>query len=129
MNLTGDQVAWASYALRDLISRRRLGGHPIRPELIALFHYLDTSADGSESTTAGEQLGSDDLIDAFEAAEIMHRTPRWVTQIHADLDGVKIGRQWVFRRQTVAEYAEWVGCDGDRVPRVGRRAVSTRTPR
>lgn len=130
MNLTDDQVAWTLYALRDLISRRKLGGQPMNRELIALFNHLTTSANGSETSTARAQLEpQEDLIDTFEAAEILRCTPRWVTQIHADLDGVKIGRTWVFRRHTVTEYAEVKGTDGDRnrLPHPRSGAVPPRT--
>jgi hypothetical protein len=117
------------YALRDLISRRQLGGQPIRPELIALHHHLLTSVDGNETTAPSGQLTLDEeLIDTYEAAEILRCSTRRVTQIHTDLDGVKIGRTWVFRRQTVADYAEAKGDGrGDRHAATGRGGLSTRT--
>ena len=128
MNLSSEHVEWALYALRDLISRRRLGGQPIPRELVDLYRDLDNSADGSQTPTAARELPTEDLIDTSQAAGILGCTTRRVTQIHADLDGVKIARTWVFRRQTVVEYAQakGMGSDGNRILDVGCGAVPPR---
>jgi hypothetical protein len=126
LQLTQHQVEVALFAVNDMVTRKELKNSRWR-ELVELFDLLDAaSVNGTETHGAGEQFNLDSLIDTHEAAEILHCTTRRVTQIHADLDGVKIGRTWIFRRQTVAEYADakGVGGDSNRIPGVGRRAVS-----
>lgn len=96
----------ALYAVRDLITRRRLAGRPIPHEVLSLYAALDSaSLFGRESDTAPAQLG-DDFIGASEAAEIIGCSSRWVREIHADLDGRLVAGRWVFPRHVVVEYAQ-----------------------
>jgi hypothetical protein len=89
-----------------LVYRRNLAGTSIPQEITGLYRRLHTaSANGSESDSAAGELEREDLVDSVSAAKILECTPRWVTEIHADHDGKKIGRHWVFRRQTVVDYA------------------------
>lgn len=49
-----------------------------------------------------EELGH---ISTAEAAGILGCTPRTVIRLAADLDGHKLGRDWIFHRHKVIEYA------------------------
>jgi hypothetical protein len=112
--LSSLQLEAALYAVRDLISRRVLGGQPVREEIKNLYEQLiAASAHGTRSETAeGESIEEDDLIDTRQAAAIIGCSARWARRIHADLDGQKCGGRWVFRRQAVAEYAGLKGSRG-----------------
>jgi hypothetical protein len=132
MWLTAVQVEAVLYALRDLVSRRVLGGQPIRQEIQDLYEQLLAgSTHGTKNDPLCEELAPDDLIDTKEAATILGCSTRWVRRIHADLDGQSCGGRWVFRRQAVVEYAELKGVDGEgnRIPPAGSRAVSSRITR
>ena len=106
MNLTEDQVQMAIYAVRDLITRRTLGGQPIPHGFHAFPRQLATSAHGTESSTDGPPLTPDELIDTNEAATILNCSTRWVRHICNDLDGQNISGRWLFSRHNVVEYAE-----------------------
>ena len=117
----------ALYALHDHVSRRRLAGRGIPPEVLSLYERLQAPcASETENDSGAEQSELTDLIGTPEAAAILGCTTTRIKQIHADLDGVKVGRDWVFLRRNVAEYAMAKGVDGEgnRVPAVGGGAVS-----
>lgn len=106
MWLNETQVAAAVYAARDLVARRRLAGRPVPDQVAALLqHLLSTSEHGTQTSAPTAELDPEDLVDTGEAAEILGCTTRWVRQIRTDLDGQKVGAQWVFRRSIVVEYA------------------------
>lgn len=110
MWLSGPQLAAALYASRDLISRRILGGQPIPQGVKELNDDLvAASAQGTNNVAAEEQSIPDDLIDTNGAAVIVGCSARWIRHIAADLDGQRCGGRWIFRRATVAEYAEMKG--------------------
>lgn len=46
-----------------------------------------------------------DLIGVAEAADILGNSVQWVRRIAADLEGRRIGRDWIFQRRAVEEYA------------------------
>ena len=130
MWLSTAQIEVALYAVCDLISRRVLGGQPVREEIKGLYEQLVVaSAYGTGNEAAEAESAEDDLIDTTQAAAILGCSARWVRRIHADLDGQKCGGRWVFRRAAVAEFAELKGVDGesDRVSPARSRAVSSRT--
>jgi hypothetical protein len=106
VNLTQDQVRLALYAVRDLVTRRTLGGQPIPHGFHALLNQLVTSDSGSESPTAEPPLGDGELIGATRAAEILNCSARWVRAIRNDLDGQYVDGRWLFQRHTVVAYAE-----------------------
>lgn len=114
MNLTEEQIQLALYAVRDLLARRALGGQPIPTGLDRLHEQLATSAHGTENGVAERQSTTEELIDTTEAAAILNCSTRWVRQIRHDLDGQNISGRWVFKRQTVVEYADLKGGTGDR---------------
>jgi hypothetical protein len=130
-DFTLEQTALLSWAVRDVISRRRLDGRASWSTMRALeglHRQLATSADGSESNTAAEESETEDLVDTTAAAEILECSTRWVREIRADLDGKQVGRRWIFPRRSVVEYAAAKGFsdDGDRIPRTGGGAVPPR---
>lgn len=108
MELTPEQVRLTLYATRDLVTRRTLGGQPIPKGMHTLLSGLIAathSADGSEYRTAEPQLDAEELIDSVGAAQILNCSTRWVRAIHNDIDGRNINGRWIFRRQTVVDYA------------------------
>jgi hypothetical protein len=130
MRLTSDQVDVLLYALRDLIARRNLAHRPVPPRVkdlnIAALQWM--SAGRHESVDGPEELTPDTLIGTAEAAAILGCTPRHAARLAADLDGQLVEGRWVFRRQTVVEYAELKGAwnDGNRVSRTRGGAVPPR---
>ena len=104
LRLTAEQVDVCLWAVRDLHTRRGLENR-VPASLSDLFRILEAaSAHGTENNRDAVQL-ENEFIDSDEAAAILGCTTRWVRQIHADLDGVKIAGRWAFRRHTVVEYA------------------------
>ncbi len=101
MNLPDDLAAVAfALADRDIRARRRGRAH-IPYELQRLHDYLTLSDRCStEPATAPDPIG------VREAADILGTSVQWVRRIAADLDGRRVGRDWIFQRSTVEEYAE-----------------------
>ena len=104
------------YATRDLLTRRKLWGHPIPPGMDALERRLQAamSANGPELGGTAAELSPGTLIGAVEAATILGCSARHVRRIAADLEGQHVEGQWVFRRQDVAAYADAKGAGPDR---------------
>lgn len=113
VTVTDRQAELAAYAIRDVLSRRRLGGQPVPAGLVQLYHLL-TCAHESQSTDLPPQSYSDDFVDTAGAADILDCTPQRVRQIRPDLSGKRCGRTWIFRRQDVIEYAAAKGVGGER---------------
>lgn len=107
MELTATEVGLACYAVRDVCSRHRLGLVPSVPiGLLALeARLLSSFARATERPCSVPELEESDLVDANGAAQIIGCTTQWVRKIHSDLDGQKVGRDWVFRRRDVVAYA------------------------
>jgi hypothetical protein len=106
VNLDEDQIQMAIYAVRDLITRRTLGGQPIPNGFHTFLDHLTTSVHGTETSTDETRLTPDELIDTTEAATILNCSTRWVRHIRNDLDGRNISGRWVFNRHNVVDYAE-----------------------
>lgn len=80
------------HTLRDLLK------HAITPAV---------SADGhADVRREGARASSSVVIDSAEAARILGRSPRQVTRIARDLDGVLRGRSWWFDRTVVETYRD-----------------------
>lgn len=106
LTLTEDQVEAALYAISGFVDRRRLENRPVPREVSALHQRLAIASEcGSEIPSDGGQLEDDDLIGTGEAATILACSTRWVTTIHTDLGGDKIGGRYLYRRQAVIDYA------------------------
>jgi hypothetical protein len=99
-------LALLCYATRDLLTRRKLWGHPIPPGMDALERRLQAmSADGHELSSGAAELRQNTLIGAAQAATLLGCTARHVRRIAADLEGQRVEGQWVFRASVVAAYA------------------------
>lgn len=82
----------------SLHTLRQLLEHAITPAM---------SADGhSDVRQPGGGASSSAVIDSAEAARILGRSPRQVTRIARDLDGVLRGRTWWFDRAVVETYRD-----------------------
>jgi hypothetical protein len=60
------------------------------------------SVDGTEPQAT---QADSELVTSSEAALVTGVSARRIRQIRTDLDGRRIGRQWLFRRDRVEEYA------------------------
>ena len=109
MTFTRAQLLVVARLVEDLATSRCIAGRPVPRDVLEIRRLLRgalfSSSLGTESDGAAAELDGEDLIGPGQAAEILGCTPRWARKIHADLDGRRCGSQWVFRRQTVAEYA------------------------
>lgn len=124
--LTPDEVDAALYAVSDVLARRQLERRSVPIDVVLVERKLRAASDaGNGIRCSKEELEADTLMGPVEAAIILGCTPRRVRQIHADLDGELVGNQWVFRRQTVVDYADAKGAhyDGYRLPKAGGRTV------
>jgi excisionase family DNA binding protein len=65
---------------------------------------MSQSRHGMSSYT--EELESDELITAKEAAEVLGCSKRQIQRMASDLDGKIVGGRWLFSRATVVGYAE-----------------------
>ncbi|RJO80232.1 hypothetical protein D5S18_00310 [Nocardia panacis] len=96
------------FAVAEQLHYRRRIGAPIPAWLRRLHDRLDAelrarmSADGPEPEAAQQDS---EMIGTPEAATILECTARHVRRLAADLDGQRIGREWIFHRGTVTEYA------------------------
>lgn len=126
--LTGDVLQAMRYAVAEMVAMRRVRGLPIHKAVLEAHYLLTASVSGSENSDESEELEPGDLIGTKAAAEILGCSTRWVRAIAADLDGQWCGRQWVFRRRRVVEYAEAKGVagGGDRCVDGGGGAVPPR---
>jgi hypothetical protein len=110
IGLSTDQCRLALHIVRDLITRRTLGGNSVPPGTYRLYHDLEVaSVYGTESVAALKESVPEEYIDTTEAAAILNCSTRWVRQIRSDLEGRNISGRWIFRRQTVVDYADMKG--------------------
>lgn len=118
MKLSYEQLLTARYVTRDVIVRRRIGNQPTPPEVLALHRDIVAAiaACGSENNAATAPLDEDDLIGTAQAAKILDCSRRHVRDIAGDLDGIQVGRDWVFSRRVVVEYAQMKGVGNGRTP-------------
>ncbi|WP_280314450.1 hypothetical protein [Nocardia wallacei] len=105
MKLTELEVAFAHRLLyRDLQQRQRAhAGIPL--ELKYFLGRLDHAMRHPEEDDDGPDIESEE-IGTREAAGILGCSTRQVRYLAADLDGIRIGRDWIFSRRTVEEYAD-----------------------
>lgn len=106
LSITDEQARLIRDCVTEMVLRRQHTGQPIPERVRGLLAYV--SARGHESVTETAQLTNDDNghIDTTEAALILGCTRRTVIRLAADLDGHKHGRDWIFHRHNVIEYAE-----------------------
>lgn len=109
MNLTEIDLRWALFCVSSTLDRRRVRYEPIPAALVESHRrltaaYSAMSADGPQISLLGTEL--DEPIGTDDAAEILNVTPRHIRRIAADLDGIKVGTDWTFKRSTVERYAQ-----------------------
>lgn len=105
MNLSDLEVKAAFHIADEFVRRRRARNLGIPDAVRRLYARLDYAvrwgADPNDTPPA-----TDGDIGTAEAARILGCTERYVRMIAADLDGIRVGRTWVFNRSTVTEYAQ-----------------------
>lgn len=105
MEISDSQARLIRDCVVETVLHRQRTGAPIPQRVRDLLAYV--SAGGHQcgcDATQSEQ--HDDMIDTAAAATILGCTRRHIRRLAADLDGQQIGREWIFRRATVTEYAE-----------------------
>ncbi|WP_329411933.1 helix-turn-helix domain-containing protein [Nocardia vinacea] len=103
MNLGLEELKWVEFVItqymRDLRSIASVPP-PVRALLLRVNCAIaDEQTDPEPDGVAGDEIGT------ATAAEILGCTERWVRRIATDLDGIRVGRDWVFRRSVVEAYA------------------------
>lgn len=108
MSLDIEALRGARYCAGELIRYRRRNGQPIPEWLRRLDVRLDAEIQDHMSAT-GHMCGNADpdseLVGSVEVAAILRCSTRHVRRLAADLDGRRAGREWIFDRATVMEYA------------------------
>ncbi|MET8796131.1 helix-turn-helix domain-containing protein [Nocardia sp. NPDC004568] len=107
MNINDTEVRAAFHAIDEFVRRRRRHGAGI-PESVRRLHvrlYRDVRGEVDPEDTPDPRT-ADDEIGTTEAAALLGCSQRHIRRIAADLDGIRVGRDWIFNRRTVAEYAE-----------------------
>lgn len=115
MKLASHEIHAAYYAVAAC--RRALNGRPAPPALEALWRRLELvirygevtrSRQLSDASPEESDAESNDmeLIGTRMAAEMLGMSHSTVLRRAADLDGQIVGKQFVFPRHVVAEYAE-----------------------
>lgn len=106
MNLDPIEVHAAFHALGAFIrDRRRLGVGVPAPVQRLYERAARAHLQGADPADTPDPRIADDEIGTAEAAAILAYSERYVRMIAADLDGIRVGRTWVFNRRTVTEYA------------------------
>ncbi|MGV9795558.1 helix-turn-helix domain-containing protein [Gordonia sp. NPDC003422] len=100
------QTKVALWVLAEFKRRRRIVGQPIPAAVADLHTHLLMSACGPSPEPARAQSKPAEQVDTLQAADLLGITPRHVRRLARDLDGQRIGRQWVFNRTTVIDYAQ-----------------------
>jgi Helix-turn-helix domain len=101
----------AVYCASAVIRDRQLRGQPVhdwlRRHLARCEAAVAMSRSGQEFEGAPSQLDDlEDLIDVRKVASMLGISKRQAQRLGRDLDGVRIGGRWVFRKATVREYME-----------------------
>lgn len=105
MNLSEIEVKASYYAVSEFVRHRRQHGAPVPAPVRRLFDRLDYIARWGVDPADTPTEGTADDISTTEAAAILGCSTRHVRRIAADLDGIRVGRDWIFNRHTVTEYA------------------------
>lgn len=109
VQLTEREVQAAYYGLAHYVRQQRIQRRPVPASVERLYRRIDAairtpmSDSGHQITAVPTQ--SDVWITAREAADILGVSKRQAQRLHADLDGQLIGGRWLFKRETVREYA------------------------
>lgn len=103
--VSDDQARLIRDCVTEMVLRRRHTGQPIPERVRALLSYVSARGHQTRSEAAQSDHDEADHIGTTEAATILGCTTRTVTRIASDLDGRKVGRDWIFDRLAVIEYA------------------------
>lgn len=104
MNLSADEIRWAELAVTEMMRRRRTA-EAVPDPVRRLAYRFRCALAGLEEDTDDVAPGGDE-INSRQAAAILGVSKAWVCRISADLDGVRVGRNWVFHRTVVQAYAD-----------------------
>ena len=105
--LSRDDLEVAYYVFSRFINGRVAAKKTVPPSVRPLFHRIELmTACGQQNDCDEQQLDPEPPIGTTEAAHILKCDPRTVRRLRQDLDGWKVGRDWVFRRSTVEQYGE-----------------------
>ena len=99
------------YCVAEVVRHRQRTGEPIPDWLRRHFDRLDAeirvSESGHESDSDTGQFDQNELITAREVSQMLGCSKRQAQRLASDLDGCQfVGGRWLFRRSSVAEYAE-----------------------
>lgn len=106
MNLSDIEIRAAFYALEEFQRRRRQYGMGIPVPVRRLHARLDRAVRGGVDQTDTPGRIDDDEIGTTEAAALLGCSQRHIRRMASDLDGIRIGRDWIFSRRRVIEYSE-----------------------
>jgi hypothetical protein len=108
VRLDGEDLDAAMFVTAEAWRNRVAANLPVPAWLCRLHGRLDAAVRVSRSRHDGEDVPRDsgELIGSREAAGLLGCSVRQLERLAADLDGVKVAGRWLFRRPTVAEYAE-----------------------
>ncbi|AHC27822.1 MULTISPECIES: helix-turn-helix domain-containing protein [Mycobacteriaceae] len=113
MRFTDDDIAALLYCVTELVDRRARSGVNIPAWMLKLSARLDLtsalSARDHKLQSVGAALESEignSFVGTREAAKLLGLTEASVRRLATDLDGQKVGRDWVFKLSTVLQYAE-----------------------
>ncbi|WP_111510935.1 hypothetical protein [Mycobacterium kyogaense] len=105
MWLSDDQKRITEYLALEVILNRQRRGQPIPQAIRDLISAIAASGTPDCAEPAHSDRDDDDWIGSRPAARILRCTPRRVRDIANDLGGRKTGRDWLFHRPTVIDYA------------------------
>ncbi|MBF6422694.1 helix-turn-helix domain-containing protein [Nocardia farcinica] len=105
MNISDREVRAAYHCVAEVYRRRQHNGAPIAGPIRHLYERLHTEISQGPADQPDPSIHSDE-ISTNTAAAILGCSPRWVRKIANDLDGIRVGRTWIFNRATVEEYAQ-----------------------
>jgi hypothetical protein len=107
VNLGLDDLEVAYYVFSRFINERIAARKSIPAAVLPLFRRIElVSSCGQESESGTEQLDEASSIGVAEAARILDWVPRTVRRHGEELGGWKVGRDWVFTKSVVEQYAE-----------------------
>lgn len=105
MYVTDNDLVAALRCASELLDRRRLQGIPIPGWLASHYHRMQhMSARGHQTVSAEQQL--DEPLTTEEVAAMLHTSSRHVRRHAEQLGGIKIGRDWMFNRDSVQQHTQ-----------------------
>ncbi|OPX17034.1 helix-turn-helix domain-containing protein [Gordonia sp. i37] len=107
ITLTAAETDCAVYVFAEFERRRRIAGQPVPASARTLRQRLTAvAATGRTPEPARAPSKPAEQIDTTEAARLLGCSTRHVRRLAADLDGTRLGQQWIFPRHTVIDYHE-----------------------